>query len=152
MGTTNVYGWRYPEVGDQPNGPAEIQQVAEDIEGTVAGIDTGKVPADRIDWVNVTPISPVTIRNRLRIMRHSTGQVEFQVSINVPTGTTSIDVCTLPSWAWVNGATYILTLATNNTASTKVYMNIATDGAVSLAMSSVTSGAPFVEGVVCYTP
>ncbi|MGH3096799.1 MAG: hypothetical protein ACRDMV_12465 [Streptosporangiales bacterium] len=46
MPTTSVYGWRYPEDGDEPN-PNQIQHLGEDIEQTVKDLitDTG----DRTD-------------------------------------------------------------------------------------------------------
>lgn len=36
MGTTNTYGFHYPESSDPPNGAAQIQQLAEDVETTLS--------------------------------------------------------------------------------------------------------------------
>lgn len=40
MGTTSTYGWHYPESTDPPNGAAQMQQLANDIEGTLSSMDT----------------------------------------------------------------------------------------------------------------
>lgn len=40
MGTTPKYGFRYPDLDEGPNGPAQIQALAIDVETVVAGVET----------------------------------------------------------------------------------------------------------------
>lgn len=39
MITTPIYGWPYPELGDDPHGPDDVQALAQAIENTLGGTD-----------------------------------------------------------------------------------------------------------------
>jgi hypothetical protein len=39
MGTTAAYGFRFPDAGDPPDGPTQIQHLAEDVEAKIAKTD-----------------------------------------------------------------------------------------------------------------
>lgn len=151
MGTTNKFGFRYPEPTDSPDGAAQIQALAEDVEGTLS--PWGLVVP--INWTNLTATGTgISVRNRLRVKRHATGQIEFQVSINIGTGTTSNGqvFCTLPSWAAFPGADLLIPMATNNTAGTKAYFSTGSDGKCTLALSAVTTDSGrFCEGVFVWS-
>lgn len=105
MGTTNVYGWRYAEVGDPPNGPLELQQAVEDIEATVSGLETGGLPVEAIDWTDVPLAGAATINTDLnhRVRRLATGEVELEFGASWDAGTDAVNngqsVGVLPSWA-----------------------------------------------------
>lgn len=161
MASTNHYGWPYPVASDPPQGDQQIAAVATGVDATLYQIESGKIPMDVIQWTNLTATGTgISVRNRLRVMRHSTGQIEFQVSLNIADGDSSgvspsnnQVCCTLPDWARFNGSDILLPLATNNTAQAKAYLSTGSDGECTLALSMIANlSGRFVEGVLHWTP
>jgi hypothetical protein len=57
MGATGVYGLRYPEVGDPPNGPDQIKNLAEDTEDEFVRIDADIAAAEAVTALFATGVT-----------------------------------------------------------------------------------------------
>lgn len=60
MGTTPAYGFRYPDLGDPPDGATEIQHLAEDVEAKIAKTDA--LPTLQRFTANGTYTKPVDLK------------------------------------------------------------------------------------------
>lgn len=154
MATTNHYAFRYPVSTDPPDGAAQTQALAEDVDTALYTMESTKIPAGPIAKTNVSLAAGATgmaIRHGLWVLRRATGEIEFNIFLTITTSSNDKDICTLPSWAWPTD-TKVFQLAVDNTAGAKASFTISTSGVCHLFASGTPSGDAFAGTVAIYTP
>lgn len=158
MGTTNIYGWHYPGPGDEPDGASQMQQLAEDAEATLSGIETSKIPTTPIGWTNLTLAGGAADggngQSRHRIRRLATGQVEMQIDVDMTgVSTSGTTITTVPSWAIPGAGTMRWAPATPSSSSVlNCHLDISTSTGVVKVWAASWSSLTWMGITVVYTP
>lgn len=151
MGTTAVYGWRYPASTDAPDGATQLQTLAQDIEATLAqyGLVLPQGPT------SLTIGGGATVRSFASCRRLVTGLIEVKIDINI-TGTTQSDhvITTLPTYARPSQARSFPAYGSNGALTSSPALarfDIATDGTVKPQYINFT-GSTFLGFTGVYMP
>lgn len=156
MPVTPIYGLPYPALSDPPNGPAQFQALAEEVENELARIDAD---VDTLQATDSTLSGNITVINAN--IAGNGRLVTAAGVINTTSGTTELDIpkLAIENWTVTNTAWYILNLklsaqmsAGNDSYLVRVRKDTALSGTVIAQFEWITQVAGFTHAVSQHIP